>query len=62
MKKTPTKNPHAVALGKLGGAGGTGKAKARTTAQARKAGKAGALARWGDKSRRAAISSARGEK
>jgi hypothetical protein len=31
------KNPHAKALGKLGGKAGTGKAKARTTEQARKA-------------------------
>jgi hypothetical protein len=31
------KNPHAVALGRLGGKAGRGKAKARTTAQARKA-------------------------
>ena len=34
------KNPHAVALGRLGGKAGTGVAKARTTEQARKAGKA----------------------
>jgi hypothetical protein len=31
------KNPAAVALGKLGGVGGTGKAKARTSEQARAA-------------------------
>ena len=31
------KNPHAVALGKLGGLAGTGKAKARTSEQARAA-------------------------
>lgn len=31
------KNPHAKALGKLGGKAGTGKAKARTSEQARKA-------------------------
>jgi len=37
------KNPHAVALGRLGGAAGTGKAKARTSEQARRA----VLARWG---------------
>ena len=37
------KNPAAVSLGKLGGAAGTGKAKARTSAQARYA----ALVRWG---------------
>jgi hypothetical protein len=30
-------NPHAKALGKLGGKAGTGKAKARTSEQARKA-------------------------
>ena len=36
-------NPHAQALGKLGGKAGTGPAKARTSGQARKA----ALARWG---------------
>ena len=36
------KNPHAVALGKLGGKAGTGPAKARTSAQARSA----ALIRW----------------
>jgi hypothetical protein len=40
MKK---KNPHAVALGRLGGKAGTGKAKARTYGQARRA----ALIRWG---------------
>lgn len=36
------KNPHAVALGRLGGRSGKGEAKARTSKQARKA----ALARW----------------
>lgn len=38
------KNPHAVALGRMGGRAGTGKAKARkvTKAAARRA----ALARW----------------
>lgn len=36
------KNPAAVALGRLGGKAGKGKAKARTHEQARKA----ALARW----------------
>ena len=36
------KNPAAVKLGRLGGKAGTGKAKARTSAQASKA----ALARW----------------
>jgi len=36
------KNPAAVSLGRLGGLAGTGKAKARTTAQAR----AAANARW----------------
>ena len=35
-------NKHAVALGRKGGKAGTGKAKARTSAQARKA----ALTRW----------------
>jgi len=37
------KNPHAVALGALGGAAGKGASKARTPEQARKA----AEARWG---------------
>jgi hypothetical protein len=36
------KNPHAIALGKLGGKAGRGAAKARSPEQARKA----ALARW----------------
>jgi hypothetical protein len=36
------KNPHAVALGRLGGAAGTGVSKARTPEQCRKA----AAARW----------------
>ena len=36
------KNPHAVALGRKGGQKGTGKSKARTSEQARKA----ARARW----------------
>lgn len=36
------KNPHAVALGRLGGKAGTGPAKARTTEQLRRA----AAARW----------------
>lgn len=36
------KNPAAVALGKLGGKAGTGKAKARTSEQAR----AAVMARW----------------
>lgn len=36
------KNPAAVALGRLGGKAGNGKAKARTSEQARKA----VLARW----------------
>lgn len=40
---TPRKNPAAVALGRLGGAAGKGKAKARTSEQAR----AAAMARWG---------------
>jgi hypothetical protein len=38
----PKKNPAAVALGRLGGAAGVGKAKARSSEQA----KAAALARW----------------
>ncbi len=43
MTKTPhIKNPAAVALGKLGGAAGRGKSKARTTEQAR----AAAAKRW----------------
>jgi hypothetical protein len=33
----PTKNPHAVHLGRLGGKAGTGPAKARSTDQARRA-------------------------
>lgn len=37
-----TKNPAAVSLGRRGGKAGTGKAKARTSAQARKA----ARERW----------------
>jgi hypothetical protein len=40
------KNPAAVALGKLGGAAGTGSAKARTTEQAKAAGIKGAAVRW----------------
>ncbi len=36
------KNPHAVALGRLGGAAGKGKAKARTSEQAR----AAVMVRW----------------
>ena len=40
------KNPAAVALGKLGGAAGTGKSKARTTEQASAAGIKGAAIRW----------------
>lgn len=36
------KNPAAVALGRLGGKAGTGKAKARTEAQAR----AAVMVRW----------------
>jgi hypothetical protein len=40
MKK---KNPHAIALGRLGGKAGTGKAKARTSEQARHA----VMVRWG---------------
>ena len=43
---TTPKNPAAVALGRLGGKAGTGKAKARTTEQATEAGRKGALARW----------------
>ena len=39
---TPKKNPAAVSLGRLGGAAGTGKAKARTSEQAR----AAVAARW----------------
>jgi hypothetical protein len=40
--KTQFKNPAAVALGRLGGKAGSGKAKARTREQARKA----VNARW----------------
>jgi hypothetical protein len=39
------KNPHAVAMGRLGGKAGKGKAKARTSEQARMA----IMARWGKK-------------
>lgn len=35
--KQPTKNPNAVALGRLGGKAGRGQSKARTTEQARAA-------------------------
>lgn len=45
------KNPAAVALGRLGGAAGTGKAKARTSEQARKA----AMARWKRNKKRAKV-------
>ncbi len=41
----PTKNPAAVLLGSLGGKAGTGKAKARTSKQARLA----ALKRWSNR-------------
>jgi hypothetical protein len=43
------KNPHAVALGRLGGKAGTGKNKgfARDPEKARAAAKKGAEARWG---------------
>ena len=40
------KNPAAVALGRLGGKAGTGKAKARSHDQAVRAGKIGAAIRW----------------
>jgi len=40
--KVKRKNPHAVALGRLGGKAGTGKAKARTSEQARRA----IMTRW----------------
>jgi hypothetical protein len=39
---TNKKNPHAIALGRLGGAAGKGASKARTPEQCRKA----AAARW----------------
>jgi len=39
---TKPKNPHAVALGRLGGSAGTGASKARTSEQMR----AAAQARW----------------
>lgn len=42
MTNDAPKNPHAQALGRLGGKAGTGKAKARSSAQARKA----IRARW----------------
>ena len=41
--KIKRKNPAAVALGRLGGKAGTGKAKARTSEQARRA----VMVRWG---------------
>jgi general stress protein YciG len=41
------KNPNAVALGKLGGKAGKGKAKARDPGKMSEAGKKGAQARWG---------------
>jgi len=41
-----TKNPHAVALGRKGGAAGRGPCKARTPEQARAAGLKGAASRW----------------
>lgn len=40
------KNPHAQALGSLGGKAGRGASKARTKEQASRAGKLGAQARW----------------
>ena len=41
-----TKNPAAVALGKLGGKAGTGAAKARTTSFTSDSAKAALAARW----------------
>jgi len=52
MKKEKSKNPHAVALGRLGGLK-KGLTKARTAEQARAAGIQGALKRWGPKTRAA---------
>jgi hypothetical protein len=40
------KNPHAQALGSLGGKAGRGASKARTKEQASRAGKLGAKVRW----------------
>ena len=48
MKKEKAKNPHAVALGRLGGLK-KGLTKARTAEQARAAGIQGAIKRWGFK-------------
>ncbi len=46
----PAKNPHAVALGKLGGAkGGAARAKKLTAEQRREIGKKAAAARWAKK-------------
>lgn len=42
MGEAKKKNPAAVALGRLGGKAGTGKAKARTSEQAR----AAVMVRW----------------
>ena len=48
--KDAGKNPHAVALGKLGGAsGGAARAKALTPAKRKAIAKAAALARWAKK-------------
>lgn len=50
MKKRPPKNPHAVALGKLGGQkGGPARAKALTKSQRTEIARAGGKARWGKK-------------
>ncbi|MCM3872654.1 MAG: hypothetical protein ND895_18390 [Pyrinomonadaceae bacterium] len=47
----PVKNPHAQALGRLGGLkGGKARAETLTTSQRKQSAKKAALARWKDKS------------
>jgi hypothetical protein len=48
----PTLKQAAAALGSLGGRAGRGKSKARTTEQARAAGRKGAAVRWGKRKRK----------
>ena len=50
---TPTKNPHAAALGRLGGLkGGQARAKALTAAQRRRIASRAARARWAKKEKK----------
>lgn len=49
--KPASKNPAAVALGKLGGSAGTGAAKVRSTSFSSDSAKAALKARWGKKKR-----------